>query len=300
MRIVVTGATGFIGRALCERLTLEGHEVIALARSSTPDRSVDASRIEAWDLLAGPPPPESLAGADAVIHLAGAPVSGRWTAARKSAIRESRVLGTRHLVQGLHGMDVLPRALLSASAIGWYGEGEDRELTEDAPAGSDFLARVTHDWETEAREAETLGIRVVSLRTGIVLGTGGGALRSMLPLFRAGLGGALGSGRQWWSWIHLDDEIGLILHALDQEELSGPMNLVSPEPARQRTVARALGRALRRPAFLPAPAVAIRVALGGFSSEILTSKRVVPDVASRTGYSFEFTDVQVALDDLLL
>ncbi|MFW6198355.1 MAG: TIGR01777 family oxidoreductase [Acidobacteriota bacterium] len=299
MRILVTGASGFIGTALCHRLDEAGHEVAALSRD--PERArrelpvLDAAF--AWQATQEEAPAEAFAGVDAVVHLAGEPVSGRWTASKKAAIRDSRVLGTRHLVAGMAAAETSPRVLVSGSAIGYYGDRGDESLDESSAAGDDFLADVCQAWEREAREAERHGTTVVRVRTGIVLGDGGALQEMMLPA-KLGLNGPMGSGRQWWSWIHIDDEVGVLEHALGLEQdcaLAGS----APEPVRQRDFARELGRVLRRPAFLPAPALALRIVLGGFASELLSSRRVLPEHTLRTGYSFRFPELADALEDVL-
>jgi len=300
MNVLITGATGFVGRALVQALTERGHRVSALTRDPSSARrslpQLDAAY--AWEPTIGRPPVESLEGVDAVVHLAGETVQGRWTAAKRRAIRDSRVLGTRNLVDGLASAEDRPRALITASAIGYYGDRGERLLTEHEPAGRGFLADVVRDWEREARGAEAIGLRVARLRVGVVYAPDGGALGAMLPLFRAGLGGRIGNGRQWWSWIHRDDLVRMLVWSIETP-VDGAINAVAPEPLRQRDVARALGRALRRPTLLPAPAPAIRLALGGFSEELLSSKRVVPARAQQLGFEFLFPTLTAALPDLL-
>jgi uncharacterized protein len=287
MRILVTGATGFIGRAAVARLAADGHEIRALSRG--------AGAPFVWRPGAGPVPAEAFDGVDAVLHLAGETLSGRWTAAKMRAVRESRVAGTRSLVDGIAALTQRPRVLVSAGATGYYGDRGEEPLDEDSPPGDGFLAEVCRGWEAEAARAETLGLRVVRLRFGIVLGRGGGALGPMLPLFRIGLGGPLGSGRQWWPWIAHEDAVGLIAHAL-ATDLAGPVNAVGPEAVRQRDFARALGRALRRPALVPTPAWALRIALGPFARELLSSRRVAPRAALGGGYRFRRPGVAEALE----
>jgi hypothetical protein len=301
MRVLVTGATGFIGGRLSEVLREHGHSVVALSRNpEAARRSVQAlEQAFGWDPEAGAPAAEAFDGVDAVIHLAGESVVGRWSEAKKKAIRDSRVLGTSHLVRGIAQLERKPQVLISSSAIGYYGDRGDEELTETSKAGSDFLANTCQEWEQEARKVEWVGVRSVMVRTGIVLGPGGGALEAMLPPFKLGAGGPLGSGLQWWSWIHRDDLIGLMLHGLAQEDLSGPVNGTAPHPQRQKEFARVLGRVLRRPAFLPAPAFVLRIVLGGFSTELLSSKRVLPKVAEDTGYRFQHPELEAALRHVL-
>jgi hypothetical protein len=300
MKILLTGASGFIGRRLCEVLRDAGHALTALSRDpvATQNRLPQLDRSFVWDPMSSPPPPGALENVEAIIHLAGESLAGRWNAAKKKAIRESRVLGTRHLVQGLAQQDSRPKTLISASAVGYYGDRGDENLTEESAAGSGFLPEVCRDWEAAAAKAQTLGLRVVRLRTGIVLGSGGGALQAMLLPFRLGLGGPLGPGRQWWSWIHREDLIGLISYIL-RSEIHGAVNTTAPAPLRQRDFAKALGKVLRRPAFLPAPAFAIKALLGEFSSELLSSKRVLPKRAQEIGYRFRFPELEAALNDIL-
>jgi len=284
MNITVTGATGFIGRYLVQSLARDGHSVRALSRA-------------AWDVLAGEPPAESLAKADAVVHLAGSPVAQRWTSGAKKKIRASRVQGTHHLVTALSTLSGRPEALVCASAIGIYGDRGDEVLTESSPIATGFLADVCHEWEQEADLAEALGIRVVKLRFGIALGRKGGALEKMLPPFRAFVGGKVGTGSQWMSWIHIADIVGLIRHAIEHP-VSGVMNATAPNPVRNREFARELGAALHRPAIFPVPALALRILLGEMASVLLASQRVLPKAAESTGYRFEFPDLGGALRDL--
>ncbi len=300
MRVLVTGATGFVGRRLCEVLHQEGHEVTALSRDpASARRKVPAlQNAFAWDPETGPPPPEVFAAVAAVVNLAGESVVGRWTESKQQAIRNSRVVGTRHLVRGIAAASTRPRALISASAIGFYGDRGDEELTEESAPGQDFLARTCQEWEQEAQRAADLGVRVVTPRIGIVLGPGGGALDAMLLPFKLGAGGPLGSGRQWWSWVHRDDLIKLISFALDSN-CEGALNATAPHPVRQKDFAKVLGRVLHRPAFLPAPAFALKIVLGGFSTELLSSKRVHPRKTQDAGFLFRFPELYDALADAL-
>lgn len=293
MRALVTGATGFIGPRLVERL----ERPVVLSRN--PQRaSAELNGIEAhgWDAEAGPPPADALQGVEAVFHLAGDPVAaGRWTAAKKQRIRDSRVVGTRNMVQALAQLDAKPKVLVCASAVGIYGSRGDKELDESATPGDDFLADVCCAWEAEAQEAAKHGIRVANLRIGIVLGRGGGALSKMLTPFRLGLGGRLGDGKQWMPWVHVDDIAGLLLHAAAHDEIHGPINGVAPSPVTNREFTRILAAVLHRPAILPAPAFALRLALGEMSDLLLASQRVVPRVAQETGYEYRYTDLAAAL-----
>lgn len=297
MRVLVTGAGGFVGRRLVSRLLGQGHTPSALSRRPEAlRREVEGlEHVWPWQPLEGLPPGEALEGVDAVIHLAGEPVAGLWTEAKKRTIHDSRVAGTRHLVEGLLAATNPPRVLVSASAIGYYGNrGEAALIEEDAPT-RDFLSLVCQSWEATAEKAAGGGVRVVTPRIGIVLGREGGALAAMLPVFKWGLGGRLGSGRQWWSWIHLDDLVELILWAAQEDAVEGPVNATAPHPVRQGEFARALGRALHRPAILPAPALILRLLAGGFSWELLSSKRVLPEKALESGFRFRYGRLEPAL-----
>jgi uncharacterized protein len=300
LKVLLTGATGYLGRRLVPVLIAGGHEVSALSRDPANPRLRPAiASAHAWQPLAGPPPPESLAGIDAVIHLAGESVRGRWNPAKRQAIRDSRVTGTANLVAGLLTADPPPRVLISGSAMGYYGlETGDDLLAEDAAPGADFLARVGIEWEAATRPAAAAGIRVVLPRTSLVLG-GEGALPALLPAARLGLGGPVAGGRQWWSWIHENDVAGLLVHALEIETLSGPLNFTTPNPTRQREFARALGRVLRRPAFMPLPGFALRLLIGEFADGIIRAPRLSADKALESGYRFKFPDLELALRDLL-
>jgi len=293
MRVLISGASGFIGRHVVGTLREAAHDVVPLARASS-----DHGR-PGWDPSRGMVDDTSLAGIDAVVHLAGEPVSGRWTRGKMAAIRESRVRGTRALVDAIGRSHAPPGVLVSASAVGYYGDRGEEALPESAEPGSGFLADVCRQWEAEADRASSFGLRVVRLRLALVLGPGGGVLGAIAPLYARGAGGRLGSGRQWWPWVHIDDVAGLVRMALESRSLCGPVNVASPEPARQRDFARALGRALGRPAILPAPAVALRLVLGGFSSELLASRRALPEVAMRVGFRFAHTDLDRALSEAL-
>ncbi|MDQ7006373.1 MAG: TIGR01777 family oxidoreductase [Acidobacteriota bacterium] len=295
MRVLVTGAGGFIGRALVARLVEEGRQVVALSRRprAVTEALPELSGAWAWQPQAGPPPAEALEGVGAVVHLAGEPVAGIWTRAKRRAIEDSRVSGTRHLVEGLVAGGT-GGVLVSASAIGFYGERGDAILDEGEGPTDDFLSRVCRQWEQEARQAEAAGWRVVRLRIGIVLERGGGALGAMERPFRLGMGGRLGRGRQWWSWIHREDLVEMILWALGGQ-VGGAVNATAPGPVRQGEFARELGRALHRPAWLPAPAFALRILTGGFAWELLSSKRVLPRRALEAGFRFRHPELPAAL-----
>jgi uncharacterized protein (TIGR01777 family) len=296
VRILVTGATGFVGQRLVGALAAAGHTVIALSR--TPERALRrVPRLaQAWPwTLDSAVPLEAVEGADAIVHLAGETVQGRWTDAKRQAIRDSRVVGTRRLVDALAAAERPPPALICASAIGFYGERGDDELDEDEAGGDDFLARVCRDWEDEARRAGDLGVRVCCLRIGIVLGADGGALEKMWLPFSFGLGGRLGSGRQWWSWVHIDDLLAIIRRAIEDDTMRGPWNATAPNPVQQRAFARTLASAVGRPLGPPAPAWALQAALGGFAVEILSSKRVLPKRLLEGGFRFAHPTVEAAL-----
>jgi uncharacterized protein (TIGR01777 family) len=291
MRVTITGATGLIGRRLVERLRARGDDVTILSRSGR-------SGVE-WDPVAGPAPAEALAGRDGVVHLAGEPVAQRWTAEARRRIRESREEGTRNLVAGIRAAEPRPGVLVSASGIGWYGDRGDDVLDEEQPPGGDFLATVTRTWEAQARKAAELGVRVVLMRTGVVLAESGGALARMLPFFRAGVGGPVAGGRQWMAWIHLDDAVAMYLAALDDAAWDGPVNASAPEPVRNRDFGRALGRALRRPAVLPVPALALRALYGDMAQIVTTGQRAIPARATAHRFPYAHPDLDEALRETL-
>jgi uncharacterized protein (TIGR01777 family) len=290
MNIGITGASGFIGRVVVDLALRRGHEVIAFSRR--PERGIPGCEMR---LFSTERPPD-LTGCEAVIHLAAENIAGLWTPAKKRRIRESRVHGTRRVAEAFAAASNPPEVLVSGSAIGFYGDAGDRELTESAPHGSGFLAETVQAWEYEA--ALVKNARVVLLRNSIVLGARGGALRLMAPIFRAGLGGAIGNGRQWVSWIHLEDAAALALFAVEDLDVRGPVNSSVPWPVRNEDFTRALANAVRRPAFLRVPAFALRV-LGDFSEELLQSKRVLPQVALDHGFQFRFPELAGALENLL-
>lgn len=296
MNITLTGATGFIGRRVVDRLLSEGHALTILTRRP---RAGENPRYFACDLAAGEPPREALDGADAVIHLAGEPVAQRWSEDVKRRIRASRIDGTRHVVGAIGKLERKPAVLISASAIGIYGDRGDEILTEASPPGRDFLAALAMDWEREANRAREYGVRVVTLRIGIVLGRDGGALAKMLPAFRAGAGGRIGSGRQWVSWVHVDDAVSLIVFAISQQNLNGPVNVTAPNPVTNSVFTRALAHALRRPAVIPVPSLALKILFGEMAEVLLGGARVVPQAALQAGYTFRFPELQPALENVL-
>ena len=291
MTIALTGATGFVGKAVLRLASQRGHEVIAFTRM--PEREVrGALETRRFALDAVP----DLTGCEAVIHLAGEPIPGLWTAAKKRRILESRVRGTRRIVEGIAALDEKPEVLVNASAIGCYAPGGDDELTENSPGGESFLAATVRAWEEEAVSAAA---RVVLLRAGIVLGRNGGALKAMLPSFRIGFGAKLGKGCQWMSWIHLEDLARLVLFAVEDLDLRGPINAVASWPVRQREFADTLARLLHRPAFFRIPAWTLHAVLRGLAGELLDSRRVVPAAALAHGFGFQFPELEPALRDIL-
>ena len=288
MRITVTGATGTIGGALVTELVGRGDEVTELSRSSNwPEPKSEL------------PPAELLRGRDGVVHLLGEQIAQRWSDDAKREIRDSRILSTRNLVDAIGELPEAerPRVLVSQSGAGWYGHRGDERLDESAPAGDDFLARLSADWEAEARRAEELGVRVVVNRTGMVLSPSGGALEKMLPFFKAGVGGPVAGGKQYVPWVHLDDVVGAIMFELDTEAAAGPVNVTAPEPATNRELSKALGRALHRPAFAPVPALAVRVLYGEMADIVTTGQRAVPARLTELGYSFRRPELEDALRD---
>lgn len=297
-RVTVTGATGLLGGRLVAALRERGDEVTVLTRdpARAPKRLGEVAAIE-WDPQQGPAPVEALEGRDAVAHLAGAPVAQRWSQSARRAIRESRVLGTRNLIAGLRACERRPAVLVSSSAIGYYGSHGDEPLDEEAPPGGDFLAVVCVEWESEAARAAQLGMRAAQVRTGVVLDRRGGALARMLPAFRLGVGGPVAGGRQYVSWIHTDDVIGIMLAALEDERYDGPVNATAPEPVTNREFSRALGAALHRPALLPVPGAALRALYGQMAQIVTGGARVVPARALMRGYEFRHPEVGPALRD---
>jgi len=278
MRIAITGASGFIGRSLAGTLAAAGHTVQPVGRHAAAE--------------------ESLRGCDAVLHLAGEPVAQRWTQAAKARIRDSRIAGTANLVAAIARLPRKPEVLVCSSAIGYYGSRGDEILTETSAPGADFLAEVCVAWERAAAAAEALGVRVVALRTGHVLGARGGLMKRILPPFRAGVGGRLGDGRQWMSWIHLDDMVALFQFAI-ANSVSGALNAVAPHPVTNAEFTRALAAALHRPAIFPVPKLALRVLFGEMAEVIVSSQRVLPERAAAAGFVFRYPELGPALEEIL-
>jgi uncharacterized protein (TIGR01777 family) len=301
MKILVSGSTGLVGTALVSALARDGNTVCRLVRprSTVPMETKDGFNV-AWNPATG-----ELGGAgvgpDAVVNLAGAPIGdGRWTAERKGVLRSSRIESTRALVNALGKMDARPRVLVSASAIGIYGNRRDELLTEESKPGSDFLAGLTEEWEAEALKAEALGIRVVLARFGIVLAREGGALAKIVLPFKIGAGGKLGSGKQWMSWVALDDVVGILRLAIENASVRGAVNVVAPQPVRNEEFTKVLAKVLHRPALFPAPAFALRLALGEMADALLlSSQRVLPQALEKAGHQFLNADLPSALNSIL-
>ena len=297
MNITITGASGFIGRRLLKTLAQRGHSLHVLSRHSGTNLPPGV-RLSVWDPTKGPPPDDSLRDAEAVLNLAGEPVAQRWNAEVKRRIRDSRVSGTRHLVEGIARQTRKPAVLISASATGFYGSRGDAPLDETSAPGSDFLAEVCVEWEREAFAAQALGLRVAAIRTGLVLDPRGGALKKMLPPFRLGVGGRLGDGKQWTPWVHLDDLAGIYLFALENA-VSGPLNGTSPNPVTNADFTRALAAALHRPAIFPVPKAALKILFGEMSEILFNSQRVLPRQTEAAGFQFRFPKLDAALQHLL-
>jgi uncharacterized protein (TIGR01777 family) len=303
VRVAVSGASGLIGRALVRALSERGEQVTVLSRDPDAARRnlPMAAQWTAWQPEREAAPTSALVGCHAVVHLAGEPIAKRWSAKAKRSIRESRVLGTENLVAGLRACPrhERPRVLVSGSAIGYYGAHGQEPIDEEAPPGEDFLAAVCVAWEAAARRAEELGLRVVRLRTGVVLDPAGGALGKMLPPFKLGVGGPVAGGAQYVSWIHTEDLVGIVLAALGDERWQGPVNATAPEPATNAELSKALGRVLRRPAAMPVPALALRALYGAMAQIVTTGARVLPAKALVLGYRFAHPSLEEALRSAL-
>jgi uncharacterized protein (TIGR01777 family) len=298
MKVFITGGTGFVGRSLTPFLTRAGHEVTILSRSGKGAEKLlagvsfiegDPTQKGSWQTVAK--------DHDVVINLAGPSIFSRWTEETKRKMRESRILATRNVVDATEGGRV--RILFSTSAVGYYGFHGDEILTEESPPGNDFLAQLARDWEKEAWKAGERGCRVVVTRFGIVLGEKGGALGQMIPLFDKYLGGPMGNGRQWFSWVHIEDLTRAFLFLMDHPEISGPVNFTSPNPVQNRTLARALGKAMHRPSFFPAPGFMLKLILGEFGSVLLEGQRVIPRKLLKDGFQFRYPEIDQALENIL-
>lgn len=299
MKVAVTGATGTIGSALVRELLVRGDEVIALSRRPSRARATLGIEAAGWERPKSEPAPvDALRGRDGVVNLLGEPLAQRWTEAAKQEIRDSRILGTRNLVAALAGLaeGERPRVLVSQSGIDWYGARGDEPVDESEPPASDFLAQIIADWEAEARRAEELGVRVVTTRTGMVLSESG-ALEKMLPPFRLGVGGPVAGGRQYVSWVHLDDVAGALAFCLHTEAATGPVNVTAPEPVTNGEFSKALGQVLRRPAVMPVPALALKVLYGEMAVVVTTGRRAAPRRLQGLGYEFRRPDLEDALRD---
>ena len=293
-KVLVSGASGLIGSAMLPALQSSGYEVTRLVRGAASGKGDVA-----WD-PSRPLAPESVSGFDAVVHLAGESIVGRWTEAKKRRVRESRAQGTRNLAEALAAAPQAPRVFISASAIGYYGDRGEETLREESSSGSGFLPEVCREWEAAAEPATKAGIRTAQMRFGVVLSASGGALRKMLPPFRMGVGGNIGSGRQWMSWIDIDDVVAAIQHALKTETLHGPVNVVGPNPVRNAEFTKTLASVLSRPAIFPMPAFAARLVFGQMADELLlASQRVEPAKLLSSGYVFLKPELRSALENLL-
>jgi hypothetical protein len=297
MKFIISGGTGFIGRRIVTRLLADTHYVGVWSRKPGNEKRTGVAS-HSWDPLTGEPPSESLNGMDTVIHLAGESVAQRWNADVRKKIRDTRVQGTRRLVDAIARVQHPPKALVCASAIGYYGDRGAEILQETAAPGNGFLAEVCREWEEEARRATQFGLRVVSLRIGFVLGNDGGALQPMTPVFRAGLGGRLGSGRQFMPWIHVDDVAAMFCYAA-LNDVSGVWNCTAPNPVTNAEFTDSMAKAVHRPAIFPVPSFALRILFGEFGQRMLDSARVVPKAALRAGFNFTYPQLQPALDNLL-
>jgi uncharacterized protein (TIGR01777 family) len=296
MKLVVTGATGFIGTRLCARLLEQGHTLTLFTRGSPRDSGGPTKRWVHWTPGALREWATAVDGADGVINLAGEPIAAkRWTDQQRHRIESSRVDGTNSVVQAIAKAAVKPKYLINASAVGYYGPRGDETVTEETPRGNDFLSFVCRKWEEEAKKAEDLGVRVACLRTGIVLGSGGGALAKMIPPFKFFVGGPLGSGQQWMSWIQLEDHIRLILELIENTQMSGAVNATAPNPVRNKEFCQTLAKVLHRPCWAPVPEFALKLLLGDMANMLLTGQKVIPAAAQRFGFRFRYPTLEEAL-----
>ena len=299
--VLVTGATGFIGSRVCDALHEKGDTVHVLSRNPAHAQTKlhSVKSVYGWNPETEQLPSEAISDVKTVIHLAGETIAGRWNATKKRRIRDSRILSTRNLVASLAYAAPKPAVLVCASAIGYYGDSGDEHFTEASPAGTDFLAEVCQEWETEAQKATEFGIRVVTVRIGLVLGLGGGLLTQILPPFKMGVGGKLGRGTQWMSWIHVDDVVGIILHALENEKINGALNATAPAPVRNTEFTKMLGAVLRRPTLFPVPTFGLKLMMGEFADFVVLSQNVLPEKTETSGYEFRYRTLESALNALL-
>ncbi len=301
MKVVITGGTGLIGSALTDNLLGAGHEVIVLTRN--PDeyrRSMpEAVHLVQWDAKTAGEWVAEADGADAVVNLAGASLDNRWTDSYKQRVRDSRVNSGTALIEGFKAMETKPKMLVQASAVGYYGPSGDKVVTEATPPGDDFLADVCQAWEASTADAEKMGIRRVIIRTGIVLSTKSGAMARLIPIFKIGAGGPVGSGKQYYPWIHIGDEVSAIRHLIEDENAQGVYNLSAPNPVQNRVFVKALGRALSRPAIAPAPGIALKLLFGEMSTIVLDGQRAIPERLQEEGFQFRFVEPEPAMRHLL-
>ena len=302
MKILVSGATGLIGRKLCQSLQQASHQVTILSRSLEKGRQLGFPTF-VWQPEKEPPPTDAMENVDVVVHLAGEHIAtGRWSAEQKRRIRDSRVLSTQNIVAALGALSIKPKVFICASAIGFYGDRGDEALTEQSAPGQGFLSEVCQEWEAAAATARAYDIRVVQVRIGVVLAAPneGGALPQMLPIFKFGLGGNLGNGNQWFPWVHVDDVVGILQHAIFNEKVASPINAVAPNPVTNAEFTQTLAAVLHRPAFFAAPSFLLRLGLGEMADLLLGSTRVLPELAQATGYQFKFPLLRPALTNLLI
>lgn len=296
--ILLTGASGFIGSELVRELLAQQHKLTILSRNPATSTGLFGNKVSvvSWDFNS----PLNLPACDHLIHLSGEPIFGhRWTSSFKAKLRSSRIIPTRELVQAIGRAQVKPQSFICASAVGFYGDRGDEWLEESSSGRSDFLAELCHDWEKAASPATSFGTRVAFLRIGIVLGRGGGALEKMLPPFKAGVGGRIGNGKQWMSWVHVKDMTAAIRHVMNTSSLSGPINVVSPQPVTNKDFSHTLGQTLHRPAFLPVPTLALRLAMGEVASVLTSSQRVKPRALLESGFQFQYEELHNALSQLV-
>ncbi len=305
MKVAITGATGFVGSRLVEKLKAEGHQILVLTRNQERAKRIfPASAFPNLEIFAYRPAEsgdwqQSIADCDAVVNLAGEPIAERWTPEHKKAILESRQLGTRKIVEAIALADPKPSVLINPSAIGYYGTSETATFDEDSPGGNDFLAEVCKKWEAEAQKVKEAGVRLVILRTGIVLDKDGGALAKMLPPFKLFAGGPLGSGRQWFSWIHRDDLVNLIVEALKRPDIEGTFNATAPNPVRMNQFCQTLGEVMNRPSWLPVPAFALETLLGEGAKVVLEGQQVLPKKIQSIAFQYQYPTLKSALEGII-